>query len=54
MIKDIAYIRKYVNTMEYWIMKNGINTIQRQQQKQKELLFSWTLSGTLLYNRTLA
>ena len=27
---DIIFIGKYVNDMEYWIMKNGINTTQNQ------------------------
>ena len=31
MIKqDIMFIEKYVNTMEYWVVKNGINTNQNQ------------------------
>ena len=32
--------------MEYWIVKNGINT--NTNQKQKQLQFSWTLLSKLI------
>ena len=32
----MKFIGKYVDNMEYWIMKNGINTNQNQKQKPKD------------------
>ena len=41
--QDLLFIGKYVNTVEYRIVKNGSNINENQQQRQKDLQFSGTL-----------
>ena len=41
---DIILIGKYLNTMEYWMVKNGVN----HKQEQKEQLFFGILLSKLI------